>query len=199
MGSSPASFQIVNQGFTREYLKSKLVYLRANPKYIMEDGAENYTDSHMKLEPKIDFLTNASLLPFYEEEFSHSSVESNEKPKRLSQYFGAPVISFSVFDEDILFIHYSDVERESFCDFEIDNCDDLSDLGEERDEYFPVFLKKFCAESNHKKLMEIWCNTDYDFASDKMRDMIAILVLADIESANDFSYGYEKIDGKPWE
>lgn len=87
----------------------------------------------------------AKWLPFFEEKLCEGYIASSKDAEKLSKIFGAPVLAFSIFDSDILFVSYSDAAKNIAYDFAKPNFEEFEEF--DTDQYstaFPEFMLDFC-------------------------------------------------------
>jgi len=128
-------------------------------------------------ESTLAIAKNESLkwFPFFETYF-HEQVASSREAQVISEAFQAPVITFSIFDSDILFVSYTDSINGISLDYASPNSEGYEEYDQDlysRD--FPQFLLEYSDASVHQKLLDIWRSYDYIFADEKMKDICRIM------------------------
>ena len=133
MGTTAAYYCIWNRGFTQDVLKEKLKGISGSGKkeddeffqtlcrmcspevarQIWDDAEKARADFHAALWGKdqtqrdcatIAYRPDAKWLPLFETKLCEGYIASSRDAARLSKLFAVPVLAFSVFDSDILFV-----------------------------------------------------------------------------------------------
>lgn len=132
--------------------------------------------------PMVAYREDAPWLPFFDVKKCEGCNASSKDARRLSKAFGAPVLVFSIFDSDILFVSYSDAAKKIAYDHAKPNFEGMEEYDTERFQTgFPRFLLELCPGASEEKLREIW-DRDEVFADDRMYKLGDILGLSPINA-----------------
>lgn len=141
--------------------------------------------------PVLAWRANARWLPFFEENLCDGYNASSRDAERLAKAFGAPVLAFSIFDSDILFLSYADPERRLGLDFakaDFEEAEEMIDSPFQME--FPQFL---CAWGDEQALREIWEGEEV-FADDRMAKLCGVIGAEVLYDGQDLPEGYERIE-----
>lgn len=202
MGTSAAYYCIWNSGFTQDELKEKIETISSSgkkkdeaffgslsaflapqiAKQIRAGAAESMahfdTIFGMKGQSQgnravIAYSPEAKWLPLFETTLCEGYTASSKDSIRLSKLFNAPVLAFSIFDSDVLFVSYSDAKKGIRYDYAKPNCEGFEEY--DTDQYsteFPDFLSEFCSKP---ELESIWNNADEVFADDRLEKLCRLM------------------------
>lgn len=141
--------------------------------------------------PVLAWRANARWLPFFEENLCDGYNASSRDAGRLAKAFGAPVLAFSIFDSDILFLSYADPERRLRLDFakaDFEEAEEMIDSPFQME--FPQFL---CTWGDEQTLREIWEGEEV-FADDRMAKLCGVIGAEVLYDGQDLPEGYERIE-----
>jgi hypothetical protein len=220
MGTTRAFYNILNTGFTPEDLRKKMMEISdfsksktssfnkmfeqfISPEMLAQVKKETLaTSMHFdnifgqrarENRPVIAYRKTERWFPLFEEHLCEGNNASDSDLRWLNSIFDAPVLAFSTFDSDVLFISYIDDNKRvsnhaktNYIEFEEYDAEYYS-------KDFPVFLFDFCGESEQNNLRDIWESESYDFADDRMYDMCVLLNIATLYSSNEIPEGYQAI------
>ena len=141
-------------------------------------------------EPIVAYNESSKWLPLFQENMCADCNPSTQDIDELSRYFGAPVIAFSIFDSDVLYLSYTDSANGIAFAYERANDEELESC--EVPEH-PEFLEAFCDEGKHRRLRDIWESAEYYMADNRMWDMCEILGIDLIYVRTDIPKGYSLI------
>ena len=205
MGTTKTFYQIYNRGFSRSELEEimkmafsvktsnnfmfsemfeKLAFSEAGQqmkkeilsnKNIIDKILRVSADVSNRMSPTIMYNGDSKWLPYFEVDICEGYNASHRDTERLSKIFGSPVLAFSVFDSDILFVSYSDYVSNISYDYARPNSDGF-------DEYdtslyktdFPGFLLDFLTEGQKDDFRVIWDGEEV-FAEDRMMKILKLL------------------------
>lgn len=222
MGTTMSYIQLKNRGFTREELQRCMNALfssekgKAHPLEDLERGMEALTGReltgkdrlllhflHSVAEAETDsraqmaFRTDAPWLPLWQTWLCDGKVLSSGDLGKLSKAFQTPVLSFALFDSDVMFVSFQDAAAGTAFDYarlpfeEYEEYDDeIYQLG------FPEFLAELCPPERREELRNIWEEDDEDevFADDRMWKLMELLGMEAIDpGAEQFPEGFERI------
>ena len=131
----------------------------------------------------------AKWLPLFEENFcgSASSLDAGV----ISEIFGTPVLAFSIFDSDILFVSYRDPEKAIRVDYAKPNFEEFEEYDDRLYKAeFPQFL---CAYGDEQLLREIWEGEEV-FADDRMLKLCEVIGAQVLYVAEELPEGYERVE-----
>lgn len=202
MGTSAAYYCIWNLGFTEKELKEKLRTLSSagrekeetfykslsallSPEIVEQMRRETAeTAAHFEtifpgmIQPQrkgavIAYRLEAQWLPLFETALCEGYTASSKDAMRLSKLFQAPVLAFSLFDSDVLFVSYGDAEKEICYDYAKPNFEEFEEYDVERySTGFPDFLTEFCSKT---ELKAIWNRADEVFADDRLEKLCRLM------------------------
>lgn len=141
--------------------------------------------------PVLAWRADARWLPFFEENLCDGYNASSRDAEGLAKAFGAPVLAFSIFDSDILFLSYADPERRLGLDFakaDFEEAEEMIDSLFQTE--FPQFL---CAWGEEETLREIWEGEEV-FADDRMAKLCEVIGAKVLYDGQDLPEGYERIE-----
>ena len=205
MGTSMAFYNIQNKGFSEESLREGLSKINeevsnrnaAIYEHHNSIGISPFSTTNRAHSAVIAFCETSKWLPMFEENLCEGYNAISKDTTRFSEIFGAPVIAFSLFDSDVLFVSYSDAEKGVAYDYERSNFGDEED--DDASEYgpyipgYPEFLQALCKEDNRDRLRDIWASTEYVFADDKMADICDLLGMSVIYDGAEMPEGYAEL------
>ncbi len=146
--------------------------------------------------PIIAFNKEAKMLPLFKPHLCEGNNATTTETDLMSEHFGAPVLAFSIYDSDVLFISYSDKAAGVAYNYAMPNYEEFEDYDFEYfSREFPEFLLSFCDESDHQKLRDIWAKMDYIFADDRMFDICELIGANIIYGAEHNLEGFDTIHG----
>ena len=180
MGTNGGYFGITNNGISYEELQNQLC------KVAQEDDAV------------IAWNPDAKWLPYFDESFYENISPNPKGAKHLSEKLGFPVLIFSIFDSDVLFLYYCDAKSEIMESRSKSNAGPVwaafvkepAEASFFPSEDLPDFLLPLC---DGKKLREVWEREDYIFADDRLRDLCKLLNSEPIEDFDNLPEGFEKL------
>lgn len=141
--------------------------------------------------PVLAYRSDARWLPFYEEEFCEGYYATSLSADILAKDFGAPVLAFSIFDSDILFVSYSDPERDVCEDYAKPNFEGFEEYDMDRyREEFPTFL---CAYGDEATLREVWEGEEV-FADDRMAKLCEAIGAQVLYSSQELPRGFQWVE-----
>ncbi len=140
--------------------------------------------------PVLAYRSDARWLPLFEETLCEGCTASSRDTERLARKFGAPVLAFSIFDSDILFLSYSDPGRGFRADFAQPNFDEAQEMIDEpyRME-FPAFL---CAYADEEALRKVWEGEEV-FADDRMHKLCQLIGAEVLYDSVELPQGFQPI------
>lgn len=146
------------------------------------------------------YRADAKWLPYFITELCDGHNCSSRELLGTSERFQTPVLAFSIFDSDILFVSYCDAERRVFYDFVKPNYPDAEEYDPRvyKDD-FPAFLLSLDEENrvqqlgDIQKLKDIWNEADMVFADDRMHNILQFLGMQVIYDENDIPEGFTRI------
>lgn len=141
--------------------------------------------------PVLAWREEARWFPFFEETLCDGYNASSRDAEQLAKGFGVPVLAFSIFDSDVLFVSYADPERKLRLDFAKADFEEAEEMIEApfRGE-FPSFL---CTYGDETILREIWEGEEV-FADDRMAKLCTAIGARVLYDAVDMPEGYERIE-----
>lgn len=179
MGTTFSWYYVKNEGHTPESIRAGLKSL----------GETAYAA----------WRPDAPFFPVFSEDLCEGYTAGSHDAAYLSDVFHASVLCFAAFDSDVAFASWYDAAtgaradiinapEELLEDFEAPEEEALeefledfkaSDEGfEEGDAFvraFPEFLLQFCPPASHERLREIWGDTEYVFAEERIYETAEIL------------------------
>ena len=167
MGTTMAFYQIQNRNFTQNELKDIMGQTFG---YTDRDDEDDSLDC-----PTILYQESAKWLPFYDEDICEGYIASHEDAMKLSIIFSTPVLAFSVFDSDILFVSYADTNKNIHYNYAKPNIDGYDEF--DIDLYktaFPTFLLDFCLAKEKEAFDEIW-NGEEVFSENRMECLCELI------------------------
>lgn len=202
MGTTHSFYFIQNAGFTVDALHEKLgafskhapsefdklmeaeigleVYAKLKEQvaaaHAFFDTALGREDRSLRERTVVAYCETAKWLPFFELNLCEGHIASGRDVKKLYRIFDAPVLSFAVFDSDVMFVIYWDGKsnrplyyaKPNYIDFdEYDKATYSTEL--------PAFIRDFCADDASDRLESIWESTAYSFAEDRLNDICALM------------------------
>lgn len=187
MGTSMGFVLLQNRGFTQEELKNCLARRPLA-------GRKN------RCAETVAFREDAKWLPYFEEWRCESCNCSSQSLEPLSQQFQTPVLAFTIFDSDILFVSYCDAEKQIFYDYVKPNCPEMEEYDAEiYQEGLPTFLLSLDGGDNVQriedvqKLKAIWDEEGLVFADDRMHNLLKFLGMQVVYDENDIPEGFIRI------
>lgn len=180
MGISEGYLGIINDGISYKQLQSRLY----------KTIKENYAI--------VAWKPYAKWLPYFDESLYGSFGANLECAKQLSEKLNFPVLIFSIFDSDVLFLYYCDAKSgilESWAKSNVGPVwsvfvEDPAEASFFPSEDLPDFLLPLC---DGKKLREVWERDDYVFADDRLIDLCKLLNSEPIEDFDNLPEGFEKL------
>jgi hypothetical protein len=145
----------------------------------------------------IAYNETKSWLPFYEETLCDSNIASINDLRRLNDLFDAPILTFSLFDSDVLFISYIDQKHNilfNYAKLPFEGYGEYDSSVFSTD--FPEFLKDYCNDHNYQKLQDIWFLEKMFCAEDILYDICDLLNIDTMFDAEDIPEDYEPIIAK---
>lgn len=222
MGTTMSYIQLKNRGFTQEELQEGLDKLfggregQAPALKDLERGMEALTgraltakdrlllrflhgavEKEADKRPQAGFREGAPWLPLWQTWLCEGNVLSSRDLGRLSEAFQTPVLSFALFDSDVLFVSCRDAAAGEAYDYARPNWEGYEeyDTGTYR-LGFPEFLAGLCPPERREALRKVWETDDEDdvFADDRMWKLMELLDMAAIDpGAEQFPQGFERI------
>ena len=224
MGTTRSFLLLKNRGFTQEGLES---YVRARMPQVdaaaeaeaegMRFRAERFLLNKITEQELSEFLKsiqtlpshlallfseNAKWLPYFETDLCDGHICSSKDLIEVSKFYATPVLSFSIFDSDILFVSYWDAEKGTFYDCVKPNYPEMEEYDTEvYQEGLPAFLLSLDGEESVQqlgdiqKLKDIWDEEDMVFADDRMHNLLQFLGMQVIYDENDIPEGFTRIGG----
>ena len=142
----------------------------------------------------IAYNKSAKWLPFFERDFCYGKYASKREIRLLSKIFNAPVMAFSVYDSDILFVSYIDPENNIFQNYTKTNYSGFEDIDTRLySADLPRFLKEHCIERDYKQLVVIWESEDFVLAEDRMREICKLIKVQIMFDETDIPEGYQPV------
>lgn len=130
---------------------------------------------------------DARWLPLFEERLCEGYTASSRDTDRLARQFSAPVLAFSIFDSDILFVSYSDPENDIRVDYAKPNWEGFEEYDMDLyQEEFPAFL---CAYADEAALREAWEGEEV-FADDRMHKLCGLIGAQVLYDSQDLPEGF---------
>lgn len=202
MGTNAAYYCIWNRGFTQNELKEKLEVISTSGKekdksffnslsallspeiagqlragaaestahFSAIFGGKSQTQGNRGI---IAYSPDAKWLPLFETTLCEGYTASSKDTAWLSKLFAAPVLAFSIFDSDVLFVSYSDAKKGICYDYVKPNFEEFKEYDTEQySTEFPNFLSEFC---NKSELEAIWDNTDVIFADNRLEKLCRLM------------------------
>lgn len=216
MGTNAAFYCIQNKGLDRESLQARLTaFSTCQPpsrcKQMLEEFVGQAALAELEAEmaerqklfgwhqpealpqPRLGYRADAKWLPFFSQDLCEGQNVTSRDAAELSLTFGAPVLAFSIFESDVLYLSYADAACKVFYDYVKENYDgfDCMDIGHFA-RSFPEFLTDFCGRDSRPKLLEIWEGEEV-FADDRMEKLCDMLGAGLIFSAHHMPEGYEMV------
>lgn len=220
MGTFAAYYCIWNRGFTPDELKDKIKVISSSGKKkddaifkrlsallspqvteqmrmgAAESAVHFNTIFGMKGHPHgnravIAYSPNAKWLPLFETTLCEGYTAYSKEAAQLSKLFCAPVLAFSIFDSDVLFVSYSDVEKGIQYDYAKPNIEEFEEF--DTNQYsteFPEFLVQFCDRS---ELQSIWNKPDEVFADDRLKKLCQLMQIDLLYGNTSMLEGYQFI------
>lgn len=182
MGASESYWGIINNGISYKQLQNHIY------KAFQKDNAV------------LAWNPDAKWLPYSDDSFYGTFSVDLDGAKRLSKKLDAPILIFSIFDSDVLFLYYCDAKAgvlESRAKSNVGPAwsvfvEDPAEANFFPSEDLPDFLLPFCDE---KKLKEVWERDDYIFADDRLTDLCKLLNSEPIEDFDNLPEGFEELRG----
>jgi len=187
----------------REYLEYNYIAFKklfkpeteGQPRWIKQHISRQEKQNSLNRNPVIAYNKTAKWFPFFDANLCEGSIEIIDDLKMLSRIFGVPVLAFSVFDSDGLFVSFTDQKNMVDYHHVKPNTSGFQEFDVEvYKTVFPTFLLDFCDNNDHKKLTEIWNSDQYIFAEDRMVDMCAILGISVLYNDRDAPDGFYIIE-----
>lgn len=120
---------------------------------------------------------NTNWLQLFSENETDEPIVSSDDIIAISMRFSATVLTFSVFDSDIITASLYNPNTLSLETHEL-SCYGQSDVYIEPDDYgVPEFLLEICDADKRNDLSAIWYSNKYIFAEDKLQDLCNLLGL----------------------
>lgn len=148
------------------------------------------------------FREDAKWLPYFLTELCDGRNCSSKELKGTSERFQTPVLAFSIFDSDILFVSYCDAEKHIFYDYVKPNYPGMEEYDTEvYQEGLPAFLLSLDEENSVQqlgdiqRLKDIWDEKDMAFADDRMHNLLQFLGMQVIYDEEDIPEGFTRIGG----
>jgi len=179
-----SKFKTLPPDKAREYLKYNYIAFKntfkpetqGQQRWIKQHISRQEKQNCLNRSPVIAYNKTAKWFPFFDANLCEGSIAIIDDLKLLSKIFGVPVIAFSVYDSDCLFVSFADQKNMVDYNHVKPNTSDFQAYDVEvYKTVFPTYLLDFCDNNDHKKLTEVWNSDQYIFAEDRMINMCAIL------------------------
>lgn len=165
---------------------SSFIYIKNN--HFSREQAQNIADRDPS--SRLFYNPDAPFFPFMDEGICKGNVVGWEETRFHSGEWGVPLLTFSIFDGDILYVSYADALRNVVYAHAKEKVDCYR-LDESPDP--PYFLLEFFPGVSREKLEEIWSG-EYVFCDDRLTELAALLGLpsSPVDEKRDIP-GYETI------
>lgn len=137
------------------------------------------------------YRPDARWLPLFEENLCEGYNASSRDTEKLAKTFGAPVLAFSIFDSDILFVSYSDPEKNIREDYAKPNFEGFEEYDmDQYEEAFPAFL---CAYGDEAALREAWEGEEV-YADDRMAKLCEAIGAQVLYDSQELPQGFQWVE-----
>ena len=212
MGTSMAFYLVDRRDMTREELSEKMKAFRENTEHTLRARADVLKERLEKLGMSTMvcdhlcscprsmlavFSPESRWVPLFETNLCEGYTASSRDTDRLSKLFGTPVLAFSIFDSDALFVSYSDCARHVHYDYIKPDFPEFEEYDSEQyQNAFPEFLYAYCKEADWERLRQIWELEDDDelFADDRMTELCQLLGTPVLYDGKTIPEGYVKLE-----
>lgn len=214
MGTKWSYIQLKNRGFDLAELQSCLNILAndlKNASYAPTDPFRKFLESQLSSDgleilfqlraaereswnepPHIAFRANSEWLPLFQIYLCGGGYPSVQDLKRLSKTFDTPVMFFSIFDSDSLFLSYCDGATGMCQEYFKPNWNEDDNYDMRRyQKAFPEFLVWLCPPEHRAELRKVW-DGDEVFADDRMLKLFRLLGMEIFDPETEqFPQGFE--------
>lgn len=175
---------------------ASFLYLK-NQKGVLERARAIILQNSEK-EQALYYDKNAKWLPFFDVHLCEGNIACREELLNLSVQFQTPILAFSIYDGDALFVLYCDGKAKIDYGYVKPDFEEFQEFDKEcYSTEFPEFLLKFTGKSKQKQLYEIWNQKEDEggnfFALDRMKKLAELFGLPIIYDADDDLSGYERV------
>ena len=195
MGTARGLILLHNRGFSRPELEACLAGRPApcGHKALLA----RLTGTGDRAPELLAFREDARWLPYFQSWRCESCLCSSRDLRELSQRFGTPVLGFSIFDSDVLFLSYCDAAKQVFYDYVKPNFPEMMEDFDAPDAQTgpPVFLLSLAGyggagqEEGLRRLTDIW-EEELVFADDRMDGLLQFLGAQVIYDEEEIPEGY---------
>ncbi|MBO5035066.1 MAG: hypothetical protein J6C43_05600 [Oscillospiraceae bacterium] len=137
------------------------------------------------------YRPDARWLPLFEENLCEGYNASSRDAGKLAKTFGAPVLAFSIFDSDILFVSYADPEKGISEDYAKPNFEGFEEY--DMDQYQEAFPQFLCAYGDEAALREAWEGEEV-FADDRMAKLCELIGAQVLYDGSKLPQGFQWIE-----
>ena len=194
MGASYSLLYLRNRGFSQDNLKELVTgYNNLSAEEAGYSGAD--AKFYQEKSASIIYNADAEWLQLYDDAMSDGYIASVIDMQVLAKHFGTTVLSFSVFDSDIINISYYDPVGDFYRDTEVSNVSfDDDDDGDADISQLPDFMLKLCSDDKHNRLCEILYVDECVFVEEKLQAMCELLGLTEVYDLDELPPQYQIID-----
>lgn len=149
-----------------------------------------YDRSSQRKGPALAYRPDAKWLPLFEENLCEGYNASSRDTGKLAETFGAPVLAFSIFDSDILFVSYAAPEKGISEDYAKPNFEGFEEY--DMDQYQEAFPQFLCAYGEESELREAWEGEEV-FADDRMTKLCELIGAQVLYDGSELPQGFQWI------
>lgn len=139
----------------------------------------------------LGYRADMDWLPCFEADLCEGNIMGSRMCADYSTLFGAPVLSFALFDSDVLYLSCADQRTGVKWDYAKANFEDEEGYTEGYTQAFPKELLTLFPESDGETLRAVWDREEEVFADDRMCDLLRCLGLPAVYGAEEFPDGYQ--------
>ena len=178
-------YQAIRSSLSPEQQKAWKSFLQE-----IEQGMVKRAEGHRK-EAVLAYRPDAKWLPLFTESLCEGRIASSRDAAKLAETFGTPVLAFSIFDSDVLFVSYADPGRQILEDYAKPNVEGFEEYdGDQYQQEFPRFL---CAYGEEATLREAWEGEEV-FADDRMAKLCEAIGAQLLYDADELPAGFRWIE-----
>ena len=138
----------------------------------------------------LGYRAGAAWLPCFETDLCEGNILGSRDCRKLSDLFGAPVLSAALFDSDVCYLSYADRAAGVSWDHAKANFEDEEGYTDGYEQTFPSELPAIFPQSSGEALRAIWDREEEVFADDRMYDLLSSLGLPMVYGEDSFPEGY---------
>lgn len=137
------------------------------------------------------YRPDAKWLPLFEENLCEGYNASSRDAGKLAKTFGAPVLAFSIFDSDILFVSYAAPEKGISVDYAKPNFEGFEEY--DMDQYQEAFPQFLCVYGEETALRDAWKGEEV-FADDRMAKLCELIGAQVLYDSSELPQGFQWIE-----